>query len=144
MLSALLAKYKEFLLNLFNRFLEEGTIFSWKISLIFILKANNSGFRPILHLSYTLKIFEKIVYLRLQWLVELQVILPQEQMDFRSNKSCTDSLVILTNNIHTSFLANEVVAAAFLDITGAFDNVLPEVVLSETEKLEFAQEFANS
>ncbi|XP_012057459.1 PREDICTED: uncharacterized protein LOC105620578 [Atta cephalotes] len=65
--------------------------------------------------------------------MESQMILPQEQMDF--NRSCTDSLVILTNNIHTSFLANEVVAAAFLDITGAFDNVLSEAVLSETQKI---------
>jgi len=62
--------------------------------------------------------------------VESQAILPQEQMDFRSNRSCTDSLITLTNNIHTNFLANDVVAAAFLDITGVFD-VLPEVVLSE-------------
>ena len=62
--------------------------------------------------------------------MESQTILPQEQMDFRPNRSCIDSLVILTNNIHTSFLANEIVAAAFLDITGAFDSVL-----SETQKI---------
>jgi len=44
-------------------------------------------------------------------------------------------LVTLTNNIHTSFLANEVIAAVFVDITGAFDNVLPEAILSETQKI---------
>jgi len=67
--------------------------------------------------------------------VESQTILPQEQMDFRPNRSCIDSLVILTNNIHTSFLANEVVAAVFLDITGAFDNMFLEAILSETQKI---------
>ena len=125
-LSALPVKYKEFLLNLFNRFLEKGIIpSSWKISLIISLpKANNSGFHSISLLSCALKIFEKIVYLRLQWLVESQAILSQEQMGFRLNRSCTDNLVTLINNIHISFLANEIVAAAFLDVTGAFDNVL--------------------
>ena len=67
--------------------------------------------------------------------MESQAILPQEQMGFRLNRLCTNSLVTLTNNIQTSFLVNEVVAAAFLDITGAFDNVLPEAVLSETQKI---------
>jgi len=66
-------------------------------------------------------------------------------MGFRANRSCTDSLVTLTNNIHISFLAHEV-AVAFLDITGAFDNVLPEAVESplRLKKLEFPQDFANS
>lgn len=63
--------------------------------------------------------------------MESQVILPNEQMGFRPNRSCSDSLVTLTNNIQTCFLKNEVVAAAFLDITGAFDNILPEKVLYE-------------
>ena len=64
--------------------------------------------------------------------MESQAILPQEQMRFRPNRSCINSLItLITNNIQTSFLANEVIAAAFLDITGAFDNMLPEAVLSE-------------
>jgi len=63
MLFALLTKYKELFLNLFNCFLE---------------KPNNSGFRSVSLLLCAFKIFEKIVYLRLQWLVESQAILPQE------------------------------------------------------------------
>ena len=68
-------------------------------------------------------------------------ILSQEQMDFRPNRSCIDSLVTLTNNIQTSFLENEAVAIAFLDITGAFDNVLSKVVLSKTQKIGVPAKF---
>jgi len=84
--------------------------------------------------SCALKIFEKIVYLRLQWLMESQTILSQEQMGFRPNRQLGYSH---TNNIHTSFLEN-VIAAAFFNITGVFDNVLPEDcfrILSETQKI---------
>lgn len=137
MLSSLPDKYKEFLLDIFNRFFQEGVIpRSWKTSLIiFIPKPNNSGLRPISLLYCVLKTFEKIVYFRLQWLVELQAALHKEQMGFRPNRSCSDSLVSLTNYIRTSFLTNEVVAAAFLDISGAFDNVLPEAVMLELRRI---------
>jgi len=66
--------------------------------------------------------------------MESQTILSQEQMGFRPNRQLGYSH---TNNIHTSFLEN-VVAAAFFNITGVFDNVLPEDcfrILSETQKI---------
>ncbi|XP_018309354.1 RNA-directed DNA polymerase from mobile element jockey-like [Mycetomoellerius zeteki] len=137
MLASLPDKYREFLLDIFNRLFKEGIVpNSWKTSLvIFIPKPNNVGLRPISLLSCVLKTFEKIVYYRLQWLVESQTLLPQEQMGFRPNRSCSDSLVTLTNKIQASFLNGEAVAAAFLDITGAFDNVLPLSVLTELRRI---------
>ncbi|XP_018373152.1 PREDICTED: RNA-directed DNA polymerase from mobile element jockey-like [Trachymyrmex cornetzi] len=137
MLTSLPDNYQEFLLDLFNRIFKEGVVpNSWKTSLvIFIPKSNNEGLRPISLLSCVMKIFEKIIYFRLQWLVESQAFLPQEQMGFRLNKSCSDSLVTLTNNIQASFLDGEVVVAVFLDIKGAFDNVLPQSVLTELRRI---------
>ncbi|NEV49194.1 reverse transcriptase family protein [Wolbachia pipientis] len=76
-----------------------------------------------------------MIYFRLLWLVESQAALPNEQMGFRPNRSCSDNLVALTNNIQASFLAGEVMAVAFLDISGAFDNVLPETIISEFRRI---------
>ena len=63
--NALLTKYKELLLNLFNYFLERTILPSWKTSLIiFIPKANNFVFAPLLiSIMYPLAFFEKIAYL---------------------------------------------------------------------------------
>ncbi|XP_018375583.1 PREDICTED: uncharacterized protein LOC108769220 [Trachymyrmex cornetzi] len=143
MLTSLPDNYQEFLLDLFNRILKEGIVpNSWKTSLvIFIPKSNNEGLRPISLLSCVTKIFEKIIYFRLQWLVESQALLPQEQMGFRHNRSCSDSLVTLTNNIQASFLDGEAVVAAFLNIKGAFDNVLPFVENTTTHRsVHFVEE----
>lgn len=64
MINALPDKYKDLLLNLFNRFLEGVILPSWKVALvIFIPKANNDGLRPISLLSCVVKIFEKISYI---------------------------------------------------------------------------------
>ncbi|XP_018394554.1 PREDICTED: uncharacterized protein LOC108773291, partial [Cyphomyrmex costatus] len=133
MLSHLPFDFKELLVNLFNRFLEEGVVpEEWKRSLvIFIPKPGGSGVRPISLLSCVLKVFEKIIYWRLMWLVESQVVLPNEQMGFRPNRSCNDSLVTFTNQICLALSNNAYTVAVFLDIAVAFDNVLPSAVLEE-------------
>lgn len=126
-------EFKELLVKLFNSFLANGVIpEEWKIALvIFIPKPDNSGMRPISLLSCTLKLMKKIVYWRLLWMAESKSLLPQEQMGFRPGRSCVESLVTFSNNIHASFISGKVVVAAFLDITGAFDCIHPSAILNE-------------
>ncbi|XP_018407393.1 PREDICTED: uncharacterized protein LOC108783345, partial [Cyphomyrmex costatus] len=132
MLDYLLHNYRELLVNLFNSFLQERVIpTEWRSSLvIFIPKAGNSGLRPISLLSCILKLFERIIYWRLVWLIESQSLLPNKQMGFRSSRSCNDSLTF-TNQILTAVSSDESFVAVFLDITVAFDNILPSAVLNE-------------
>lgn len=64
-------------------------------------------------------------------------------MDFCPSRSCADNLVTLSNNIQTAFLNGEVVVGAFLDIAGAFNNMLPEVIV-DLEILGYRLDYASS
>lgn len=136
-LSLLPIKHKEFLLDLFNNFIFMGSFpEDWHRSLvIFIPKPGGAGVRPISLLSCILKILEKCIYYRLRWFVESNDILPDTQFGFRPFRSCNDNLIILSNYIQTAFLKNQVAIAVFLYITGAFDNVVPSLLINELLKL---------
>jgi len=56
---------------------------------------------------------------------------PELQAGFRDFRSCADNLTILTNMIeyvHLAFMNRVPLLAVFLDITGAFDNVIPSIL----------------
>jgi len=72
-----------------------------------------------------------MIYRRLQWASESLFFLPEFQSGFRNSRSCIDNLVTLTNRIHTAFLRNASTVAVFLDIAGAFDNVIPNILIQE-------------
>jgi len=109
---------------------------SWRASaLILIPKSDNKGVRPIALLSCLLKVLERMIYRRLQWAVETHFLLPEFQSGFRNSRSCIDNLVTLTNRIHTGFLRKESTIAIFLDIAGAFDNVIPNILIQELRNL---------
>jgi len=97
--------------------------------LIFVPKSDGKGVWPIALLSCFLKILEKMIYRRFQWAVETRFLLPDFQSGFRSFRSCTDNLVILTNRIHSAFLNKASTVAVFLDIAGAFYNVKPSILI---------------
>jgi len=103
--------------------------------MVLILKPEANGFRPISLLSCLLKIMEKMIYNRIQWHIESQHIIPDCQLVFRPDRSCIDSLVILSSEIHKGFINNSITFAAFLDIKGAFDNVIPNILVQELENI---------
>jgi len=98
---------------------------------VLILKPDN--FRPISLLSCLSKVMEKMIYNRLQWHIESQHIIPDYQFGFRPDRSCIDCLVILSSEIHKSFINQSVTIGAFLDIKGAFDNVVPNILIQDLE-----------
>jgi len=113
----------------------------WRSSLlIFVPKSDCKGVRPIALLSCLLKVLEKI-YRRLQWTIETRFILPEFQYGFRNSRSCTDNLVVLTNRIHSALLNNAYTVAVFLDIAGAFDNVIPSILIQELREEGFPPHF---
>jgi len=121
------------LLNIYNSLYSLGLFpESWRSSLIsFVPKSDGKGIRPIALLSCFLKVFEKMLYKRLQWVVETRFLLPDFQFGFRNSRSCVDNLVVLTNRIYSSFLNNAYTIAVSLDIAGAFDNVIPSILIQE-------------
>jgi len=91
----------------------------------FVFKSNCKGLRPISLMPCLLKIFEKMIYRRLQWTVESQFILPEVQAGFRSSRSYIDNLTIFTNSIHLPFSNKAPLIAR------AFDNVIPSILVHD-------------
>lgn len=140
-LKKLTPKLKDCLLSLLNGFyLSGGFPKEWEEFLIFfILKNNSERMRPISLAQATLKILEKMLYFRLYWWVEHQNILPKNQFGFRKDSSCTDNLAILTANIKRNQLLKQDTAALFLDIKGAYDNVLCDVLINNLIGINLSQ-----
>lgn len=121
------------LTHIFNRILETGeTPPEWKnYDVVLIPKPGNKGMRPIALASCIMKTFERAFLNRLEYYVETDLILPNTQRGFRKGKSCLDNVVILTTDIKNAFASNQHVAACFIDIEGAYDNVRPEILVNE-------------
>jgi len=107
-ISSLPHEYRSQLLKIYNDILSEGTFpEQWNQSLMVLIpKPDANGFRPISLLSCLSKIMEKILYHRIQWHIESQHIIPDLQLGFRPDRSCIDSLVILSCDIHKGFVNN--------------------------------------
>jgi len=79
-----------------------------------------------------------MIYRRLSWHIETQFLLPEFQSGFRSSRSCADNLVTLTNRIQQGFLRRTPTVAIFLDIVGAFDSVIPSILVAELRECDFS------
>lgn len=132
--------YKHLLLELLNKIYFSGDIPSeWHEFLIFFIpKKDKNKYRPISLAQVPLKILEKMLYMRLVWWVEHNNILPTTQYGFRKDSSCNDNIAILASHINLHFLKNEDTAALFLDIEGAFDNVLCDLLIEKLKSLKLS------
>jgi Reverse transcriptase (RNA-dependent DNA polymerase) len=71
---------------------------------------------------------EKMLCSRFDLWAEKNLALSPTQYGFRKGKGTRDCLAVLTTYINTSFESEEHTVAAFLDISGAYDNVLIDVL----------------
>jgi hypothetical protein len=90
-------------------------------------------YRPISLLSCICKLFERMLLLRIELWAEKSRILSETQFGFRKGKGTTDCLSVLTTK--TAFHHKNQVLAPFLDITGAYDNVLIYILSTFTHAL---------
>ena len=79
------------------------------------------SYRPISLLCVPYKILKRLIYARVESLVD--PLLPKEQAVFRHRKSTVDQVVLLTQNIEDSFEAKKKAGAVFVDLTAAYDTV---------------------
>ena len=79
------------------------------------------SYRPITLLCVPYKILERLIYARIEPIVD--PLLPGEQAGFRHGKSTVDQVVLLTQNIEDSFEAKKKAGAVFVDLTAAYDTV---------------------
>ena len=79
------------------------------------------SYRPISLLCVPYKILERLIYARVEPLID--PLLPKEQAGFRRGKSTVDQVVLLTQNIEDSFEAKKKAGAVFINLTAAYDTV---------------------
>jgi hypothetical protein len=115
---------------LYNRIYTESKIPpQWLRSRIIPIPKRNTRaigvneFRPISLLPVTGKILGNLINKRLSSSSEKLNWLPEFQKGFRSGRSTLDNLILLQQEIHTTFKKKQVMVAAFLDIKKAYDCV---------------------
>ena len=75
---------------------------------------DSKSYRPIFLLCVPYKILERLIYARVEPLID--PLLPKEQAGFRRGKSTVDQVVLLTQNIKDSFEAKKKAGAVFVDL----------------------------
>jgi len=75
------------------------------------------------------KVYERLVKKRLNWEVEKRKILKDVQCGFRRNKSTIDNLVCFQRDAAYTLQNGLVMIAVFLDVDGAFDNLVHRQIL---------------
>ena len=87
-------------------------------------EASNPGnYRPIALTSHLGKLMEKMIVSHLNYYLEYIFPPHKYQTGFRKQKSTTDALNKLTNEIEQSLTMKEVMVAVFLDIEKAYDTL---------------------
>ncbi|KAI8435596.1 hypothetical protein MSG28_003872 [Choristoneura fumiferana] len=133
---------KRFLLSIFNKIYESGSIPDpWKQQIVIpLLKPNKdpsdpSSRRPIALSSVLAKILEHLIKNRLEWILESRHILSQSQFGFRRGLGTMDSLSILTSDIRLALSRGQHLVGVFLDITSAYDNVQLPLLRQKMQQL---------
>jgi ribonuclease HI len=141
---------KLFLLQIFNEIMDSGEVpLPWhRTKIVPILKpgkdANSAdSYRPISLLSCIRKLFEKIILTRLEYWAEKYEMLSKSQYGFRKGHGTRDCLAILTTDIQISFERKQQTLVGFLDITGAYDNVLIDLLCEQMFQAQVPAKLVN-
>jgi hypothetical protein len=126
---------KHTVLEIFNELFSTGnTPRDWKeTTVVSILKPGKElgiagSYRLISLLSCVRKLFEKIFYTRLDYCVERFDILSLSQCGFTKGRETCECLSLLSSDLCISFERKKKTLKAILDISGAYNNVLIDVL----------------
>lgn len=97
-------------------------------------KKDTSNYRPIAMSNILSKILQKMVNKRLTWVLESKNIIHNSQNGFRSNRSTTDSIINLTEEIQKAFKRKQELIAVFLDIEKAYDTTWKQYILQQLKR----------
>ena len=92
------------------------------------------AWRPIALLNTTGKLMEAVAAARLSQLAEEKKLLPEIQMGFRKGRSTESALFLLTSQVEKIWKEGMVASLLSLDISGAYDRVLPNCLKQSLER----------
>ena len=129
MIIHLAEKAKIYLLKLFNHLWNRGEfIKEWKTAMVIPLPkpgkdpGNISNYRPVSLTSCICKTFEKMVNMRLTWVLRDRKVISDMQFGSIKNRSTLDPITILEHHIRTGFKKHIPTVAVFYDIEKAYDS----------------------
>ena len=112
----------------------------WRVSkAVFIPKAgkedyaNPRAWRPISLMSFVFKTLERLLLWHLEETVLAEYPMHHNQHAFRKGRSTESALSDTVDHLEHSTLNGGVAVAVFLDIEGAFDNLLPDGIVRSLE-----------
>ena len=130
---------------LINAFLHEGR-FPNHLKRAHVVPKYKSGdiedptnYRPISITSALSKVFEKVIQNQIVEFLDDTKLLSPHQFGFRANFSTADALLYATEKIRFDIDNKNVVAAAFLDLSKAFDSISHEILLQKLHNLNFSE-----
>jgi len=142
-LKLLPVRFRQIILDICNASMTLGHVpQQWKgASMIMIPKPMQdtqltNNYRGISLLNALSKILEKVIQARTRLWTEKNSILSKYQCGFRYNKQTRDQIIRLLQKGLTALNRNEQMAAIFIDIEKAFDNVWHKGLLYQLEQLQ--------
>ena len=101
------------------------------------------AWRPIALLNTIGKLMEALAATKLSELAEKENLLPEIQMGFRKERSTESALFLLTSQVEKVWKEGMVASLLSLDISGAYDRVLPEILKKILERKGIPSWFVN-
>ena len=147
MIKNLPVETQKFLLSIINKIWKESAFpEAWEIAILLaFLKpkkdgATPSNYRPIALTSCICKLMEKMVNVRLMWVLERKGLITPAQCGFRKMHSCTDILIRLETSICEAFISKKHHVSVFFDLEKAYDTAWRYGILKTLHDYEFRGE----
>ncbi|CAK9813872.1 RNA-directed DNA polymerase from mobile element jockey [Anthophora plagiata] len=137
MIKNLSTKSRLLLLDILNEYFTSGQIpNSWKLSHVyFIPKNNRANYRSITLASNMCKLFERLVKNRQSWWCETLNKFNNNQSGFIKGRSCQDNIGKVIVQAKKGLTTNQIIIAAMLDVSSAFDNVNTKILIEKLTKI---------
>ena len=136
MLKHLHPSFSELILALFNRiFIEQNFPVTWLSSIIIPIAkpgkdpSKQDNYRPISLTNCLCKLLEKMVNLRLIWILETENHISTNQSGFRPRRCTTDNLIQFDYDVKTAMQLKQHTIAIYFDIQKAYDTAWRRGVL---------------
>ena len=108
----------------------------WRESITVVLRKpgkpsyeDPKAYRPIALLNTLGKLFSTVAADEISYFCETRNLLPPTQFGGRPARTTTDSMLLLTHSIKEAWRKRQVASVLFLDVQGAFPNVVKEVLI---------------